>query len=490
MAYHQRILFPNVPRKSSHIRAVASGLRPKYCFDFTSGTTFSKSPVANWPGIHPFQGQEIELRASAFATLARRPLRSEEEDWLRVALALYVADRCALRRPSGDRGATFWRRSIQVTLPVMDVKKWQDALPLILNALEFLTEDDWSIEFVKRTYHLEDEDQKIERIPKDTFSWVSLFSGGLDSAAGAIERLNKDNTSGLLLSGNTHSRLKAGQEDFIGTLRDQFPQRFSWLSVHYGFPIKLDEQGMDSSQRCRGWIHVAMGLLAAHLCGLDQLNVFENGIGAFNLPCDHSQFGSQTSRAMHPVFLHRIALAASSLLGHQLVVKNPCLFATKGEMVAKSSIAGLIPHLNETFSCDQFPNRHSSEDQCGVCPSCLVRKAALARLDGFDDSQGYTWNVLNQGIPPDLRLRTGLVKLGQFVERIEGWTAASDPWMAFLIDNPDYASWEFELMDILSLDPMTFRAQLLELHSRFSVEWIQFEQRIPRITKRKSAVLS
>ena len=34
--------------------------------------------------------------------------------------------------------------------------------------------------------------------------------------------------------------------------------------------------------------------------GQDRLQVFENGIGAINLPYLHSQYGSQAARAMHP----------------------------------------------------------------------------------------------------------------------------------------------------------------------------------------------
>jgi hypothetical protein len=435
MAYQQKILFPKRPRKSTGFDFELSERRPRYSFDFSLGTSFSRLDTDDWPNICPFQGQELVIKASEFATLAGRPLLPMEADWLRVALALYSADRFSLRRPIGDQGPTFWRRSIHVILPVVEVDQWSEALPLILSTLNFLTEDDWSIDFVLRRYRLEDEEQKIESIPRDHLGWVSLFSGGLDSAAGAIDHLVRTETRGLLVSGNTHNRLKVGQEHFINKLRDHFPQRFDWMSAHYGLPIKLDEEGMESSQRCRGWIHVAMGLLATHLANLDCLHVFENGIGAFNLPCDSSQFGSQGSRAMHPLFLHRMSAVASKLLDRKLEIKNPYLFATKGEMVVKSAVQTRSSILVETFSCEQYPNRHSSDDQCGVCPSCLVRKAALSCLPGFNDNRGYTWNVLSRGFPSDLKLSTGLVKLGQFVDRVEKWSQVTDPWNAFIIEN-------------------------------------------------------
>jgi len=483
MAYQQRILFPKHSRKACGVGTELNEQRPRYSFDFSIGTSFNREDTVSWPNIRPFQGQELVIKASEFAILAGRPLSPVEADWLRVALALYSADRFALRRPAGDKGPTFWRRSIHLTLPVVDIELWRETLPLIKTALHFLTEDDWDIDFVPRSYRLEDEEQKIESIPRDSVEWVSLFSGGLDSAAGAICQLSQTGTRGLLVSGNTHSRLKFGQEHFINKLRTEFPQRFDWLSAHYGLPIKLDEDTLESSQRCRGWIHIGMGLLGAHLAGLDRLLVFENGIGAFNLPCDSSQFGSQGSRAIHPLFLNGISAVASQLFGRKMSVTNPWLFATKGEMVSKPAVQSRALILAETFSCENFPNRHSHEEQCGVCPSCLVRKAALSCLPNFNDNRGYTWNVLSRGFPSDLKLSTGLVKLGQFVARIEDWAGAADPWTAFIIENPDYASWEDELATVLELSPENFRNEFINLHARFVKEWNHFVQKIPRFHK-------
>jgi hypothetical protein len=488
MATQQRILLPKHPRKVAVGSTHLDGKRPHYSFDFTTGTSFTRKAIDAWPQIFPFQGQELIIKASEFATLAGRPLAPMEADWLRVALAFCCADRYASRRPVGDDGPTFWRRSIHVTLPVANVSRWIEAQTSILAALNFLTEDDWTIDFVSRSYRLEDEDQKIEPIPRDPVNWVSLFSGGLDSAAGAIDFLTSNTKRGLLVSGNTHNRLKAGQEQFVNVLRSEFPQRFDWLSVHYGLPIKLGEETLESSQRCRGWIHVALGLLAIHLAGLNELHVFENGIGAFNLPCDSSQFGSQGSRAIHPLFFHRMSAVASRLLGSSLQIKNPCLFATKGEMVSKISVRPFARLFSETFSCENFPNRHSSEVQCGVCPSCLVRKASVSCLSSFDDTRGYTWNVLSRGFPSDLKLTTGMVKLEQFVERVESWSLSNDPWQAFIIDNPDYAVWEDDLATVLGMAPTGFRQQFLDVHNRFAREWRQFAQKIPRIRKRNLAL--
>ena len=56
----------------------------------------------------------------------------------------------------------------------------------------------------------------------------------------------------------------------------------------------------ESSQRSRGLLFLAAGIATAWALRQDQLRVFENGIGAINLPYLRSQFGSQATRAMHP----------------------------------------------------------------------------------------------------------------------------------------------------------------------------------------------
>src|SRR5262249_13023132 len=148
-------------------------------------------------------------------------------------------------------------------------------------------------------------------------------------------------------------------------------------AVAYGLPEKLENSGMDSSQRTRSFVHISLGILSAMLVGCRQLFLFENGIGAFNLSCDHSQIGSQNSRGTHPVFLLRMSAFASAYFEDRFAVANPFLFIAKGQMLTFPAVNGFEDLLQRTFSCDRFPNYHRRASQCGHCPSCLIRRVSF-----------------------------------------------------------------------------------------------------------------
>jgi hypothetical protein len=415
--------------------------------------------------------------ATGLDGLAQRPLRSVEADWLAVAIALYSADRFAPRHPAGPNGPTFWRRRIEMVLPVGDPASWKAVTKRLTAALEFLTEDDWIFHFVQRKFAFAQEDQQhFRRIKTRSFDRVALFSGGLDSTVGALRNLSECTEPTLLVSGNTHARLREAQQQLVSLLGASFPRQVGWLPVGYGFQCMVEPDGMESSQRCRGWMHVGLGLLAAFLSGADEVRVYENGTGAFNLPCEISQFGSQNSRAIHPVFLNRIAMVASELLGMKLRVHNPFVFETKGGTLLNPAVAAHSHVVAESFSCEFFPNYHSRQRQCGVCPSCLIRRAGLLAAGLPDDGGDYTWDVLRHGLPPSAKRSIGTVKLGRFVARMQRILGMRDVWDAFLIDYPEYALLKDECARSLGLSNEEFCNRFIRLQRDFVSEWKTFAE--------------
>jgi hypothetical protein len=161
-------------------------------------------------------------------------------------------------------------------------------------------------------------------------------------------------------------------------------------------------------------------------------------------------------------------------------IRNPFLFSTKGEMVGHSAVKAISPILTKTFSCETFPNYNEHETQCGVCASCLIRRAALFGLPDFDDRPAYSWDVLSRGMPSTVKRMTGLIKLDQFSTRLKGWLYASEPWDTFVTENPDYAILEDELSEALNLNPAAFQKGFIELHTKFLTEWKRFERHMPR----------
>jgi hypothetical protein len=156
--------------------------RPDFIFDFDPVKGMNRVKVDQWP-IESFLGQKALVDLKSLASLAKRPLLAVEMDWINLALAIYSADRFASRRPSAALGEKFWRRSITLNVAVANPNRWNSLKQAILDALTFLTDDNWSLHFTQREIGLNEEMQ--EQLPETNCekpSWICLFSGGLDSA--------------------------------------------------------------------------------------------------------------------------------------------------------------------------------------------------------------------------------------------------------------------------------------------------------------------
>ena len=442
-----------------------TGFTPEFQFDYSAEKGISRRGIAPWL-IEGFEHQQVDVDLSNLASHAGRALSAVETDWVNLAMAIYAADRFASRRPGRSAGQTFWRRSISLRVAVVDRDLWEKAKPLILTALSFLTDDKWSLQFSKRCLLLNEERQRhLFSSSPEQIPWVCLFSGGLDSLAG-FKRLSRlSDSNGVLVSGWTHERLRVGQSDIVDAIRSARGKSLDWVPIYYGFPRIENDGGMESSQRSRGWVHVALGLAAAFASHQDTLDVCENGIGAFNLPTELSQTGSHTSRAMHPVFLHRIAQAASIVFKRNLKVRQSAVFETKGELLTSTLSPSDANLAAKTFSCEIFPNYRAKEHQCGVCPSCLVRRASLHAAGIEDSGHLYELDVMTQDVPPKKAL--GLIKMERYARRISQCFGPLSSHDSAMWEYPEAASYFDEAAKSLDLSLDKYLSALRRTHQGF-----------------------
>jgi len=103
-------------------------------------------------------------------------------DLLAIAVAVYCADKLALRRDASDG----WTRDIHLDVAVSDLDRFQPVLPAITELLRFLTGDRWtlSVRAGRRTMPAPPTNPTVGG------DCVCLFSGGLDSLCGAIDLLH------------------------------------------------------------------------------------------------------------------------------------------------------------------------------------------------------------------------------------------------------------------------------------------------------------
>ena len=114
-----------------------------------------------------------------------RPLSSGMADLLDVVMSVYAADRMS---PRDFKGTATGQRNIRVQVGVRNPRFWNsvEMTEHLQNLLYWLSEDEWSFQFIKRESDpsLAESKRFLFPLPPDQPVTVSLFSGGLDSIAG------------------------------------------------------------------------------------------------------------------------------------------------------------------------------------------------------------------------------------------------------------------------------------------------------------------
>jgi hypothetical protein len=325
-----------------------------------------------------------------------RSIPPELADLLDVAVAVYLADRLARRAGNdGNQYEHHWQRSMHVTVPVRNPDRWTDpATKLALcDALVFLTEDEWTLDFTKRSPGHSRPSEEVGFLFEHALKQpvrVALFSGGLDSLAGIVDDLAADpEGSMILVSANTSKRILPVQRSLIEALRAQTGRQIEWAVVHFGMRKRRKKQyeSEERSQRTRGFAFAVAGAVVSLLVESERLRLYENGVGAINLPYTNWQLGAQNTRAMHPAAISLIEDALRRVSTRTFCLDLPNLFRTKGDLCGSLAQSPLASLATRTISCDGYPLRVPGAKQCGLCSSCLLRRQAL-HASGIADRQG------------------------------------------------------------------------------------------------------
>lgn len=295
-------------------------------------------------------------------------------DVIDIAAAVHFADRLADK--STDQIC-----DISLNLPLRE--PWRFNAPSALKKLEeilyWYTGNHWNFLFPQRT----GEERAAEaqaHLPFDPIdqgpSEIALWSGGLDSMAGLYNRIMaQPDTYFTLVGTGSNIHTHAIQRYAAKKLREVFKNRVSLVQIPLTFE-QTAHQIKNRYPRARGFAFLLIGGACAYLEGKHTLNVYENGIGAINLPFRASEIGLDHSRSVHPTSLYKVGLWFSNILGEEFTIRNPFVFWTKAQMCEPFSLDMHAQLIAETYSCDRL--RHESPRQCGNCSSCLLRKYALA----------------------------------------------------------------------------------------------------------------
>lgn len=340
----------------------------------------------------------FRVRTERISAAALRSLRPSVEDLLDVAAAVFYADgKISRGGPSRSGMGAAWIRQIRLTIPVREPDRWQrtDVAEALTSALHLLTDDHFEFRFIPGNRPVAasgflDLDATGATFAADE---VIMFSGGLDSFAGALETLSTGSGRVLLVSHQSAPKVSDRQKELAAWLIDRFPKRVMHVLVPAN---RVGEESTDTTQRSRSLLFAAIGAAVASAFGASRLNFFENGIVSHNLPVSPQIVGSMASRTTHPLGLRRLQTLIDLVIPDAPRLSNKYEWMTKADVLDRISRAAGEGRIGRAVSCTRVRDQTKLHTHCGECSQCLDRRFAIiaSGLEACDPPESYATDIV------------------------------------------------------------------------------------------------
>jgi 7-cyano-7-deazaguanine synthase in queuosine biosynthesis len=373
-------------------------------------------------GPDPNVNLRLENVSDAFARLIEKRF----VDLLEIAAYVYAAD-CEARREGAwiDDSTEQWDRDFHFVVPVRDVGFWQreDVRERLILALNFLSGDRLAFTFLPLrkqrlvSGYLETSD--IEDLPFYGVERVTLFSGGLDSLAGAVESVARGERL-VAVSHRSAQVMNKRQKELFRLLQERFPTPM----MHVPVWVNKSESRRESSQRTRTFLFSALAATVGSVLRAGGVRVYENGVTSLNLPLAPEVLQSRASRSTHPESLRRLEEFFRLVTENgAFVVDNPFIFDTKAEVVAKIAANGACELIGHTCSCTRTMFQTRNQWHCGRCGQCIDRRiAVLATGQKKHDSEDDYGSGVFTGPRKEAYEHNIAVNYARFASEIHGMT--------------------------------------------------------------------
>lgn len=412
----------------------------------------------------------------------RSELRTEETDLIDIASAVFGSDRLA-PRPNGFKAMSLrWARRIHLELPVRNPDFWNESATIdcLCDVLEELTGDVWSFEFYSSVPAPRLSQLRFQPTPQP----VILFSGGLDSLAGALDLLVRDKHRGLrLVSVSSNSHIRHVQVEVFhalqrktGAVLEQFQFRINHrsptlpagtdmnsTSEHMTLKRNLKEQGR--RQRARSFFYFVVATILARRTQTDRIYVLENGVTSFNLPINPLLSSTRVTRTTHPLVLLAFERFIKAVFNWPAFsVELPYLLRTKAELVAPFA-ENYRDLIKGTVSCARVVNG----PWCGTCTACLLRRqvlwfVGLAELDTSEQRDRSLRDIFATFKEPgDDRAWFFLATLDHVAQLLQNPSSVAS--------HPSVLRTAVAWSEARGLDAATLQADIVALHQRYANEW-------------------
>jgi hypothetical protein len=320
-------------------------------------------------------------------------------DLLDIATYVYAADQAVSR--GEDREADFgdaWRRRLFFRIAVRQPDFWSQpqVSRALVHLLSFLSDDEYQLDFAAPKRHKPE--QPVIEYSRDPFDGrieeVALFSGGLDSLAGAVQQAVAGRRQLMLVHHRSNPKLARRHDQLLDGL---LAAATHTPPVHV--PVRINKRkGLtrEGTQRTRSFLYMAVASALANDLGLDRLKFYENGTVSLNLPPAGQVVGARATRTTHPRVLNGYSLLLRHVLGRSFEVENPFRWHTKSLVVRSIAEAGCAHLVRHTTSCAKVRRTSRDRPHCGVCSQCIDRRFAVlgAGLEEHDPATGYEVDLL------------------------------------------------------------------------------------------------
>ena len=345
-------------------------------------------------------------------------LPSRVLDLLEIAAYVFSADRLIFRGSRAKLEYHSWSRTIYFAIRVRDFEFWDtpSVKERLKETLAFMS-GDREFQFIFQPGHstprvgpFNTEAFEITRQPNIK---AVLFSGGLDSLAGIVERLENSSDHLCLVSHRSgQPKTARTQNQLFTALRTSYPTRIS----HYQFHCSLrGTRAREETQRTRAFLYTSIAYALSHAHCQREILLYENGVTSINFLKRQDQINARASRTTHPKTIALLESLFSDIDGSDIVISTPFLWKTKADIfhiLAKNRKRNLI---TSTVSCSETFQNLNQATHCGGCSQCIDRRFAsyAAKLDDVDEGGIYAFDFVRNPVEKDEINATLLDYVGQ-----------------------------------------------------------------------------
>lgn len=339
---------------------------------------------------------EIHLEIGALKEHLKDNLPDVMKDLLEIATFVYAAGQLASRGGLKELDYGYkWHREFDLAIPVRQYDVWTDARTKeqLEDLLSFVAGEHYTFHFTqKQKENPEFLELQDSREDPNHIQEVILFSGGMDSFAGAVDEIDGQKKKIALVSHCSEPKMKSLQKNVFQYLRKNCAGP---MPLHV--PVHIYKGGhyitKDTNQRSRSFLYASLGALVATTLGLKHALFYENGIISCNLPFDNQTPQARRTRSTHPKFLAEMGELVKCITGEEFQFKNPYFFMTRTDIVNRIISCHKSEGITITRSCAK--SRYSGPRHDGVCSQCVDRRFSTiaAQCLEYDPQKDYKIDI-------------------------------------------------------------------------------------------------